>query len=87
MCFFFFFFVCVCVCVCLAMIQRDFLGGSNGKESTCNAGDPGLIPGLERSPGEWNGNPLQFAYLENPMNTGAWRDTVNGVAKSQTMTE
>ena len=83
----FFLCVCVCVCVCLAMIQRDFLGGSNGKESTCNAGDPGLIPGLERSPGEWNGNPLQFAYLENPMNTGAWRATVNGVAKSQTMTE
>ena len=79
--------VCVCVCVSLAMIQRDFLGGSNGKESTCNAGDPGLIPGLERSPGKWNGNPLQFSYLENPMNTGAWRATVNGVAKSQTMTE
>ena len=84
---FFWFGQCSCVCVCLAMIQRDFLGGSNGKESTCNEGDSGLIPGLERYPGEWNGNPLQFSYLENPMNTGAWRATVNGVAKSQTMTE
>ena len=42
-------------------------GGSDGKASACNAGDPGLIPGLRRSPGEGNGNPLQYSYKENPM--------------------
>ena len=41
-------------------------GGSDGKESVCNAGDPGSIPGSERSPGEKNGNPLQYSYLGNP---------------------
>ena len=41
-------------------------GGSDGKESACNAGDPGSIPGLERSPGEGNDNPLQYSCLENP---------------------
>ena len=49
--------------------------------SACNAGDPGLIPGLERSPGEGNGNPLQYSGLENPMDRGAWGATVHGVAK------
>ena len=49
-----------------------FLGGSDGKASTCNAGDPGSIPGLERSPGERNGNPLQYSCLENPMDRGPW---------------
>ena len=44
----------------------DFPGGSNGKASACNAGDPGLSPGSGRSPGEGNGNPLQYSYLENP---------------------
>ena len=53
-------------------------------KSACNAGDPGLIPGLGRSPGEGNGNPLQYACLENPMDRGAWWATVHGVAKSQT---
>ena len=48
-------------------------GGSDGKESTCNAGDPGLIPGWERSPGEGNGYPRQYSGLENPMDRGAWR--------------
>ena len=43
-----------------------FLGGSDGKESTCNVGDLGLIPGLGRCPGEGNGNPLQYSCLENP---------------------
>jgi len=43
-----------------------FLGGSDSKESACNAGDLGLIPGLGRSPGEGHGNPLQYSYLENP---------------------
>ena len=48
------------------------LSGSDGKDSACNAGDPGLIPGLGRSPGEGNGNPLQYSCLENPMERGAW---------------
>jgi len=56
-----------------------FPGGSNHKESACNAGDPGLIPGLGRSPGEGNGNPLQYSCLENPVDRG-----VHGVAESQT---
>ena len=51
---------------------------------TCNMGDLGLIPGLGKSPGEGNGNPLQYSCLENPMNTGAWWTTVHGVEKSQT---
>ena len=49
-----------------------FPGGSDCKVSACNAGDLGLIPGLRRSPGEGNGNPLQYSYLENPMDRGAW---------------
>ena len=61
-----------------------FLDGTDGTESACNAGDPGLIPGLARSPGEGNGNPLQYSCLENPMDRGAWRATVHRVAKSQT---
>ena len=52
--------------------------------SACNVGDPGSIPGLGRSPGEGNGNPLQYSCLENPMDGGAWWATVPGVAKSQT---
>ena len=47
-------------------------GGSDGKESACNAGDLGLIPGLGRSPGEGNGNPLQYSCLGNSMDRGAW---------------
>ena len=52
--------------------------------SACNAGDLGSIPGLGRSPGEGNGNPLQYSCLENPMDGGAWWATVHGVAKSWT---
>ena len=59
-------------------------GGSDGKASARSAGDPGLISGLGRSPGEGNGNPLQYACLENPMDRGAWQAAVHGVAKSQT---
>ena len=59
-------------------------GGSDGKVSAQNAGDPGSIPGLGRSPGEENGNPLQYSCLENSMRGGAWWATVHGVAKSQT---
>ena len=51
---------------------KGFPGGLAGKESACSAGDLGLIPGLGRSPGEGNGNPLQYSYLENPMEGGAW---------------
>ena len=56
-----------------------FPHSSVGKESTCNAGDPGSIPGSARSPGEGNGNPLQYSCLENPMDRGAWQATVHGV--------
>ena len=59
-----------------------FPGGSEGKASACNAGDLGLIPGLGRSPGEENGNPLQYSCLENPMDREAWQATVHGVANS-----
>ena len=58
-------------------------GGSVGKESTCNMGDLGLTPGLGRSPGGGNGNPLQYSCLENPMNRGAWRAAVHGVTKNR----
>ena len=52
--------------------------------SSCNVGDPGSTPGLGRSPGEGNGNPLQYSCLESPMDGRAWRATVHGFAKSQT---
>ena len=58
-----------------------FPGGSVGKESACKAEDPGLIPGLGRSPGEGNSNPLQYSCLENPLDRGAWQATVHGVAR------
>ena len=61
-----------------------FLGGSAGKESACNAGDLGSIPGLGRSPGERNGYPLQYVCLENSLDRGAWRATVHRGAKSWT---
>ena len=54
------------------IIFRGFSGGSEGKASACNAGDQGLIPGSGRSPGEGNGNPLQYSCLENPVDGGAW---------------
>ena len=62
---------------------RSFPGGSDGKESACNAGDPGSIPGLVRYE-EGNGYPLQYSCLENSMDRGAWRATVHGVSKSWT---
>ena len=52
--------------------SADFPGGSDGKASAYNAGDLGSIPGLVRSPGEGNGNPLQYSCLENPMEGGTW---------------
>ena len=62
----------------------DFPGGSEVKASAYNVGDLGSIPGLGRSPGEGNGNPLQYSCLENPMDGGAWWATVHRVTKSQT---
>ena len=53
------------------MKHIGFLGGSDSKPSACNVGEPGSIPGLGRSPGEGNGNPLQYSCLENPMDRGA----------------
>ena len=59
-----------------------FPEGSDSKESACNAGDSGSIPGLGRSPEEENSNPLQYSCLENPMDRGAWWATVRGITKS-----
>ena len=68
----------------LVAFLKGFPGGSDGKESPCNAGDPALIPGSRRSPGEGNGYPLQYSCLENPMDRGAWWATAHLVAKSRT---
>ena len=64
--------------------KQGFPGSSVGKDSAYNAGYPGSIPGWGRCPGEGNGNPLQYSFLENPMDRGAWHATASGVAKSQT---
>ena len=61
----------------------SFPGGSGRKESACNVGDPGSVPGLGRSPGEGNGYPLQYTCLENSMDRGASQATIHGVTKSQ----
>ena len=63
---------------------RVFPCGSDGKENTCSAGDPSLIPVSERAFGEGNGYPFQYSCQENPMNRGAWRAIVHGIAKSWT---
>ena len=78
--FFFFFFFLILLCC-------GFPGDSDitiFTESACNARDLGLIPGSGRSPGEGDGNPLQYSSLENSMDRGAWQTTVQGVAKSRT---
>ena len=62
-------------------IDISFPVGSVGKEAPCNVGDLGLIPGWGRSPGEGNGNPLQYSCLENSMDRGAWWTTFHGVTK------
>ena len=67
----------MCMCIC-------FPGGSEGKASAGDVEDPGSIPGSGRSPGEGNGNSLQYSCLENLMDRGAWWATVHGVTKSQT---
>ena len=73
--------------ISIELVSRKlgFPGGSESKASACSAGDLGSIPGLGRSPGEGNGNPLQYSCLENPMDGGAWWATVHRVAKSCTI--
>ena len=66
----------MCMCIC-------FPGGSEGKASAGDVEDPGSIPGSGRSPGEGNGNSLQYSCLENLMDRGAWWATVHGVSKSR----
>ena len=66
------------------LLYMGFLGDSVVKNPPANTGDAGLIPGLRRSPGEGNGNPLQYSCLGNPMDKGVWLITVHGVTKSQT---
>ena len=66
------------------MGHMGFPGSSDGKEFACSVGDWGLIPGSGRSPGEGNGNPLQYSCLENPMDREAWWAAVHSVTKSQT---
>ena len=67
------------------MLSRvGFPHGSDGKESACNAEDPGLVPESGGSPGEGNGNPLQYSCLENTMDRGFWLATVHGVPKNWT---
>ena len=63
-----------------------FPHSSVGKESACNVGDMGSIPGSGSCPGEGNGNPLQYSCLENPTDRGAWQATVHGVAKESDTT-
>ena len=60
---------------CINKVAQGFPGGSEGKESACHAGDLGSIPKLRRSPGEGDGNPLQYSCLGNPMDSGAWKTT------------
>ena len=66
------------------MSWTSLVAQSDGKESLCNAGDLGSIPGLERFPGEGNGNPLHYSCLKNPMDRGPWWAAVHGLAKSRT---
>ena len=66
------------------LTEMEFPGGSDGKGSACSAENPSSIPGSGRSPGEGNGNPLQYSCLENPMDRGGWRAIVHRVTKSRT---
>ena len=65
----------------LRVLRRGLPWWLSGKESACNAGDLGLIPGLGRYPGEGRGNPLQYSCLRNPMDRGAWWAAVRGIAR------
>ena len=75
----------VFIWLCLVLVA-GFPHSSVGKESACNAGDPGSIPGLGRSPGEGNGNPFQYSLLENPMDRGSWWDTLHRITKESDTT-
>ena len=80
------------ISICLSDFQTTpqfsrLPGGSNSKESPCSIRDPGLIPGSGRSLVEWNGNPVQYSCLENPMDRGTWWATAHGVIKQANMTE
>ena len=87
-------YLCVPMLDCETESEKGFPGGSASKESACNAGNPGSIPGLGRSPGsipelgrspgEGIGYPLQYPCLENPMDGGAWEAAVHGVSRSWT---
>ena len=68
----------------LLRLALGFPGGSDNKESACNAGGPGSIPGLGRSPGDGHGDPLYYSCLENPTDRGVWRATDHRVPKRQT---
>ena len=65
-------------------MKKGFPGGLEGKAFACNAGDPGSIPESGISPGEGNGNPLQYSCLKNPMDRAAWEVAVHGVTKNWT---
>ena len=69
----------------LCVFTYMYIPHSDVKENAYSAGDPGLILGLERSPGEWHGNPLQHSFLENSMDRGACWAIVHGVTESQTL--
>ena len=69
------------------LLYKVFFGGSDGKESACNAGDMGLTPALGRSPGGGHGNPLQYSCLENSMDRGAWWAAVPGGRKKSDTNE
>ena len=73
-----------CMLLVMARLTMGFPSGSNGKESACNAGNLGSIPGSGRSPGKGNGNQLQYSCLENSIDREAWQARVHGVATSQT---
>jgi len=75
---------CSDIFICLLVQRNHFPGGSDGKASAYNVGDPSLIPVSGRSPGEGNNNPLQYSCLENPMDRGVWLAVVHGITKSQT---
>ena len=75
---------CLLWVVMVIKTQKDFPGDLDGKESACNVGELGLIPGLGRPPGEGTGNPLQYSCLEKFMDRGAWQTRVPVVAKSRT---
>ena len=67
--------------------EGSFTGGSDGKESACNARDLGLLPGWGRSPGEGNGYPLQYSCLEEPLDRGVWWAIIHGVTEELDTTE